>query len=98
HYEELQKEGFEVVGVSVDGERSHQKFIQKHKLPFTLLVDEDKKLVNDYGVWGEKSFMGRNFMGTHRKTFVINESGVIEHIIEKVKNKEAAKQIQDLYA
>lgn len=98
NYEQLQKEGFEVVGVSIDGARSHQKFTQKHDLPFTLLVDEDKKMVNDYGVWGEKSFMGRNYMGTHRKTFVINETGRIEHIIEKVKNKEASQQIRDLYA
>src|SRR5690606_2765899 len=67
HYEHLKKDGFEVAGVSVDSEKSHQKFINKHQLPFTLLVDEDKKIVTDYGVWGEKSFMGRKFMGTHRK-------------------------------
>ena len=98
NYQMLQKQGFAVVGVSIDGASSHQKFTQKHELPFTLLVDEDKKIVQDYGVWGEKSFMGRKFQGTHRKTFVIDASGKIEHIIDKVKNKEASKQILDLYA
>jgi|SRR5690606_45360 len=97
HYETLQREGFDVVGVSVDNQKSHQKFTEKHQLPFTLLIDEDKKMVNDYGVWGEKSFMGRKFMGTHRTTFVINEKGIIEHIIKKVDNKNAAQQIRDLY-
>lgn len=97
NYQMLEKKGFAVVGVSVDGESSHQKFIQKHDLPFTLLADEDKKIVQDYGVWGEKSFMGRKFQGTHRKTFIIDGTGNIEHIIEKVKNKEASKQVLDLY-
>lgn len=97
HYATLQEEGFDVVGVSVDNQKSHQKFTEKHQLPFTLLIDEDKKMVNDYSVWGEKSFMGRKFMGTHRTTFVINEKGIIEHIIKKVDNKNATQQIRDLY-
>lgn len=98
NYHALQKQGYEVVGVSTDGEKSHEKFAKKHELPFTLLADDEKEMVNAYGVWGEKSFMGRNFMGTHRTTFVINESGNIEHVIKKVKNKEATRQVLDLYS
>ena len=96
NYESLLADGFEVVGVSVDGENSHQRFALKHNLPFTLLVDEDKKIVEDYQVWIEKSMFGRKYMGTARKTFIINEEGIIQHIIEKVKTKEASQQVREL--
>lgn len=95
NYQSLTKQGFEVVGVSNDDEKSHQKFITKFDLPFTLLADTDKKIVNDYGVYGEKKFMGRTFDGIHRTTFIIDEHGKIEKIIKKVKTKEASQQVLD---
>jgi peroxiredoxin Q/BCP len=97
NYQSLLNDGFEVLGVSIDSEQSHQKFIAKHELPFNLLADEDQKIVNDYGVWVEKNMYGRKYMGTARTTFVIDEHGVIEHIIKKVDNKNASQQIKDLY-
>ncbi|MEN5233833.1 thioredoxin-dependent thiol peroxidase [Sphingobacterium faecium] len=96
NYQSLKKEGFEIIGVSIDGEASHQKFISKHELPFQLLVDEDQKIVNDYGVWVEKNMYGKKYMGTARTTFVIDEQGNIAHIIKKVDNKNASQQIRDL--
>lgn len=95
NYEELRKAGYEVIGVSVDNERSHQKFIEKNNLPFTLIADIDKKLVEEFGVWGEKKLYGRAYMGTFRTTFLINEEGIIERIItpKEVKTKEHAAQI-----
>ncbi|GEM62527.1 peroxiredoxin [Sphingobacterium faecium NBRC 15299] len=96
NYQSLKKEGFEIIGVSIDGEASHQKFISKHELPFQLLVDEDQKIVNDYGVWVEKNMYGKKYMGTARTTFVIDERGNIAHIIKKVDNKNASQQIRDL--
>ncbi len=96
NYESLIADGFEVVGVSVDGESSHQRFALKHNLPFTLLVDQDKKIVEAYEVWIEKSMFGRKYMGTARKTFIINENGSIQHIIDKVKTKEASQQVREL--
>lgn len=98
NYEALQKEGFEVLGVSIDSEQSHQKFIAKHELPFNLLADEDKKIVEDYGVWVEKNMYGRKYMGTARTTFIIDEEGIILHVIKKVDNKNASQQIRDLFA
>lgn len=98
HYSELKEKGFEVIGVSADDEKKHQKFIDKHDLPFTLLADTDKKVIQDFGVWGLKKFMGREYDGIHRETFVIDENGTIEHIILKVKTKEATDQILALYA
>lgn len=97
NYQFLLGKGFEVLGVSIDSEQSHQKFIAKFELPFNLLADEDQKIVNDYGVWVEKNMYGKKYMGTARTTFVINEEGVIEHIIKKVDNKNASQQILDLY-
>ncbi|MNX90125.1 putative peroxiredoxin bcp [compost metagenome] len=96
NYQSLKKEGFEIIGVSIDGEASHQKFISKHELPFQLLVYEDQKIVNDYGVWVEKNMYGKKYMGTARTTFVIDERGNIAHIIKKVDNKNASQQIRDL--
>lgn len=98
NYQALLKDGFEVIGVSIDSEQSHQKFINKFELPFTLLADEDQKIVNDYGVWVEKNMYGKKYMGIHRTTFVIDEKGIIQHIIKKVDNKNATQQIRDLMA
>ena len=80
NYAELRQAGYEVIGVSVDDAKSHQKFIAKNELPFTLIADTDKKLVEQFGVWGEKSMYGRKYMGTFRTTFLINEEGIIEKI------------------
>ena len=95
NYTELRQAGYEVIGVSVDDAKSHQKFIAKNELPFTLIADTDKKLVEQFGVWGEKSMYGRKYMGTFRTTFIINEEGIIERIIlpKQVKTKEHSKQI-----
>ena len=95
NYAELRQAGYEVIGVSVDDAKSHQKFIAKNELPFTLIADTDKKLVEQFGVWGEKSMYGRKYMGTLRTTFIINEEGIIERIIlpKQVKTKEHSKQI-----
>lgn len=96
NYEMLQSKGFEVIGVSTDSEKSHQKFIDKHNLPFTLLVDEEKELVNKYGVWGPKKFMGREYDGLHRTTFVIDEKGEILEVIKKVDTKNSSAQVLKL--
>lgn len=93
NYDLMLKQGYDVLGVSADDQKKHQKFIEKHELPFHLLADIDKKVINDYGVWGPKKFMGREFDGIHRTTFVIDEKGVIEEVISKVKTKEHAEQI-----
>lgn len=95
NYGELRRKGYAVVGVSVDDEKSHQKFIAKNELPFTLIADTDKKLVEQFGVWGEKKLYGRAYMGTLRTTFIINEDGIIEKIItpKQIKVKEHASQI-----
>lgn len=95
NYSDLKKAGYEVVGVSVDSAASHVKFIDKNKLPFTLISDADHSLVEKMGVWGEKSMYGRKYMGTFRTTFIINEQGVIEHIFlpKAIKTKEHGSQI-----
>ena len=93
NYSDLQQEGYEVIGVSTDSEQSHQKFIGKYDLPFTLIADTDKKIVEQYGVWQEKSMYGRKYMGTMRYTFVIDENGVIRDIIKKVKTADHTAQI-----
>lgn len=95
NYDALRQAGYEVVGVSVDSEKSHQKFIEKNSIPFTLIADTDKKLVEQFGVWGEKSMYGRKYMGTFRTTFIINEEGIVERIIgpKEVKTKDHAAQI-----
>ncbi len=96
NYQSLLADGFEVVGVSVNSERSHRNFANKYKLPFTLLVDTDQRIVNDYGVWAQKSLFGKKYMGTLRTTFVIDEQGVIAHIIDKVDNQRASQQVREL--
>jgi thioredoxin-dependent peroxiredoxin len=93
NYKSLLKAGYEVLGISTDDEKSHKKFIAKEKLPFSLLADVDKTVHEQYGTWIEKSMYGRKYMGTARVTFVINEKGVIEEIIEKVDTKNHTSQI-----
>lgn len=93
NYPELTNKGYKIIGISTDTEKKHQNFIKKFSLPYPLIADVDKKVVNDYGVWGPKKFMGREFDGIHRTTFVINEEGLIEKIIQKVKAKEHTQQI-----
>jgi len=94
NYESLKADRFEVIGVSADDEVKHQKFITKHSLPFNLLADIDKALLNRYGVWGKKKFMGKTYDGIHRTTFIIDEKGMIESIIKKVKTKTHTEQIR----
>jgi peroxiredoxin Q/BCP len=93
NYKELQKQGYEVVGVSADSQKKHQNFIEKFDLPYTLLADEEKEVIQAYNAWGPKKFMGKEYEGIIRKTFVIDEDGKIEDIIEKVKTKDHAAQI-----
>lgn len=89
----LKEKGVVVLGVSIDDEVSHQKFINKYDLNFDLLADPEKKVVNLYGVWGEKNMYGRKYMGTNRWTYLINEDGVIDKIYKKVKVSEHAQEI-----
>lgn len=93
NYTNLQAAGYEVLGVSVDDEKSHQKFSKKFDLPFTLVADTDHQIVEAYDVWKEKSMYGRNFMGIVRTTFVIDENGIITEIITKIDTKNHAEQI-----
>jgi peroxiredoxin Q/BCP len=97
NYSLLKKRGFEVVGISVDEEKKHQKFIKKYDLPFTLISDTEKKVVEDYGVWAKKKFMGREYMGILRTTFIIDEKGYLEHIITNVDTANSSQQVLDLY-
>ncbi|MDA8629895.1 thioredoxin-dependent thiol peroxidase [Bacteroidia bacterium] len=93
HYQKFLDAGYEILGVSPDKEAKHQKFIDKYELPFDLLADTEQTVANAYGVWVEKNMYGRKYMGIKRTTFIINEEGVLEEIIEKVKTKEHASQI-----
>ena len=95
NYATLRRAGYEVVGVSVDSAASHQKFIAKHELPFPLIADTEKTLVEAFGVWGEKSMYGRKYMGTFRTTFVIDENGIIEQIYlpKQIKTSTHAEQL-----
>lgn len=97
HWGDLQKEGIEVVGVSADSEKRHLNFIEKFELPFTLIADEQKEMIELFGVWGEKKFMGRVYDGIHRTTFVIDETGNIIGIIEKPKTKAHAEEIMKIF-
>tara|TARA_B110000971_G_C19929438_1_gene463222 strand:- start:394 stop:849 length:456 start_codon:yes stop_codon:yes gene_type:complete len=96
NYTEFTDKGYEILGVSADSVAKHEKFIAKQNLPFDLLADEDRTMLNAYGVWGLKKFMGKEYNGIHRTTFVIDENHIIINIIEKVKTKEHAKQILDV--
>ena len=93
NYNTFLSQGFEVLGVSADSERSHQKFIGKYKLPFRLVSDMDRKVLEAYGAWGEKKMYGKSYMGILRKTFGIGTDGIVEKIFEKVNTKEHSQQI-----
>jgi len=93
NYTEFLEKGYAIIGVSADSAKRQQNFITKNELPFPLLADEDKKVIEAFGVWGPKKFMGREYDGIHRTTFVIDEKGKIDNIIKKVKTKEHANQI-----
>lgn len=95
-YEELQGYNFQVIGVSPDDEKSHLKFIEKQSLPFQLIADTEKQICKAYGVWGIKKMYGREYEGVFRTTFLIDENGIIEKIIKKVKTKDHTNQILDL--
>jgi peroxiredoxin Q/BCP len=93
NYDDLLEKGIRILGVSADSLESHKKFSDKYSLPFPLIPDTEKKIIKDYDVWGLKKFMGREYEGIHRTTFVISEEGKIEHIITKVKTKDHADQV-----
>lgn len=93
NWEFFQEKGYAIVGVSADSEKRQQNFKSKYELPFPLLADEDKEVINAYGVWGPKKFMGKEYDGLNRTTFVIDENGIIEDVIGKVKTKEHSAQI-----
>lgn len=93
NYQTFLAKGYDVLGVSADSAKRQQNFINKYNLPFPLLVDEDKAVIEAYGVWGPKKFMGKEYDGIHRTTFIINEKGLIEEVITKVKTKDHAAQI-----
>ncbi len=95
-YPTLLKNGFSLLGVSMDSATSHDKFIAKNNLPFPLIVDEDRKMIDAFDVWGEKKFMGRTYDGIHRTTFIIDEAGIVAHIITKPKTKIHGEEILDL--
>ncbi|NNL16871.1 MAG: thioredoxin-dependent thiol peroxidase [Flavobacteriaceae bacterium] len=97
NYKELQNKGFELLGVSADSEKKQTNFKNKYSFPFDLLADEDKVVINAFGVWGEKKFMGRVYDGIHRKTFVVNQEGIVELVIDKVKTKDHASQLLESY-
>jgi thioredoxin-dependent peroxiredoxin len=96
-FSDFKKRGIEVLGVSTDTEASHQKFTAKYNLPFTLLVDTDHSIADAYGVYGEKKFMGRTYMGVKRMTFLIDEKGKIRKIYEKVKPDDHAREVLDAF-
>ncbi|PZW42695.1 peroxiredoxin Q/BCP [Mesonia algae] len=93
NWETFQKEGYDILGVSADTPKRQQNFKNKHELPFPLLADEEKEVINAFGVWGPKKFMGKEYEGIHRTTFVIDENGKISNVISKVKTKAHAEQI-----
>jgi thioredoxin-dependent peroxiredoxin len=93
NYKALQDAGYQVIGVSADSEKKHRKFIEKYDLPFPLIADTDREIIKSFGVWGKKKFMGREYDGIHRETFVIDENGVVENVIDKVETKNHTAQI-----
>ena len=96
NYQLLVDKGLSVIGVSFDTEKSHKKFIDKFQLPFPLIADPDRKIIEAYGVWGEKKLYGKVYMGTLRTTFIIDENGLIKHIIQKVDSNNASAQVLEL--
>lgn len=98
HFKAIQKLGYEVYGVSPDKEKKHQKFIDKYEFQYSLIADPDKDIINAFHVWGPKKFMGREIIGVYRTTFLIDEKGIVEGVIDKVKTKDHAQQILDLIA
>jgi len=92
----LKAKGYEIIGVSADSVKRQKNFATKYELNYPLIADEDKKIIEAFGVWGRKKFMGREFDGILRTTFIINEKGIVENVIEKVKTKEHAKQILEI--
>jgi peroxiredoxin Q/BCP len=96
NYQSLLGKGYQVIGVSTDDEKSHKKFETKYSLPFPLIADEDKSIVEAYGVWAEKNMYGKKYMGTVRTTFIINGDGVISHVINKVDTQNSSQQVLDL--
>lgn len=96
NYDTFLKKGFAVVGVSPDSEKSHKSFAAKFTLPFPLIADTSKKILNDYGVWGEKKMYGKSYFGVIRTTFIIDENGIIEKIINKVNTAAHAEQLLDI--
>jgi len=96
NYQSMLSKGFDVIGVSTDDEKSHKKFETKFSLPFTLIADTDKHIVEAYGVWVEKSMYGKKYMGTARTTFVIDGEGIIKKVIDKVDTKNSSQQVIDL--
>lgn len=95
NYVELQAKGYELLGVSADSEKRQTNFRNKYEFPFPLLADEDHTVINTFGVWGEKKFMGRIYDGIHRKTFIVDEKGIVSKVIDKVKTKDHAAQLLD---
>ena len=93
NYAKFQANNYALLGVSADNAKAQAKFVEKYELPFPLLADEDKSVIEAFGVWGPKKFMGKEYDGIHRTTFIIDENGIIEEIIDKVKTKEHAAQI-----
>jgi thioredoxin-dependent peroxiredoxin len=93
NFTKFEAQNYALLGVSADSAKAQAKFIEKYDLPFPLLADEDKSVINAFGVWGPKKFMGKEYDGIHRTTFVINEDGIIDDVIDKVKTKEHAVQI-----
>lgn len=96
NYQSLIGKGFEVIGVSTDDEKSHKKFETKYNLPFPLIADESKEIVEAYGVWGEKNMYGKVYMGTMRTTFIIDANGIIQKVISKVDTKASSQQVLDI--
>ncbi len=95
NYQELRSQGFELLGISADSEKRQANFKNKYNFPFPLLADENHTVINAFGVWGSKKFMGRTYDGIHRKTFVIDENGIVIRVVEKVKTKDHARQLLD---
>jgi peroxiredoxin Q/BCP len=96
NYQSLLSKGFAVIGVSIDTEKSHKKFEKKYSLPFPLIADPDRKIVEEYGLWAEKSMFGKKYMGTLRTTFLIDPNGIISKVIDKVDTENSSQQVIDL--